>query len=124
MTSNMSRRRKTALEDGSDDYLSKRLGLAEIAKQYFKAHGFKATTLAEIGHKAGMDRATVYYYSGSKEELFRECLRVGEDANVAACEQVLEDPNRYPANKLWGIMQKFMSAYDQYYPHMQMYIQE
>ena len=76
-SSNISRRRKSALEDGSSDYLAKRAELVEIAGRQFKNNGFRATTLAEIGHKAGLDRATVYYYFGSKEELFRECLRVG-----------------------------------------------
>src|SRR3546814_17795247 len=81
-SSNISRRRKTALEDGSTDYLAKRAELVEIAGRQFKNNGFRAPTLAEIGHKAGLDRATVYYYFGSKEELFSEGLRVGVDDNT------------------------------------------
>jgi AcrR family transcriptional regulator len=123
-TSNISKRRKSALEDGSTDYLAKRAELVEIAGRQFKAHGFKATTLAEIGHKAGLDRATVYYYFGSKEELFRECLRVGVEANIAACELIFADEARESAEKLRAIITQLMSAYDQYYPHMYVYIQE
>lgn len=123
-SSNISRRRKTALEDGSSDYLAKRAELVEIAGRQFKANGFKATTLAEIGHKAGLDRATVYYYFGSKEELFRECLRVGVDTNIAACEQIFAEPDLPAADKLRAVITQLMSAYDQYYPHMYVYIQE
>jgi len=123
-TSNISKRRKSALEEGSTDYLAKRAELVEIAGRQFKAHGFKATTLAEIGHKAGLDRATVYYYFGSKEELFRECLRVGVEANIAACEAIFADDALESAEKLRAVITQLMSAYDQYYQHMYVYIQE
>ena len=123
-TSNISRRRKTALEDGSSDYLAKRAELVEIAGRQFKANGFKATTLAEIGHKAGLDRATVYYYFASKEELFRECLRVGVDANIDECERIFADPTLAAADKLRAVIRQLMTAYDQSYPHMYVYIQE
>ena len=123
-TSNISRRRKSALEEGSSDYLAKRAELVEIAGRQFKANGFKATTLAEIGHKAGLDRATVYYYFASKEELFRECLRDGVDANVAACERIFLDTALLPAAKLRAVIRQLMNAYDQYYPNMYVYIQE
>ncbi|MES2492224.1 MAG: TetR/AcrR family transcriptional regulator [Pseudomonadota bacterium] len=122
--SNISRRRKSALEEGSADYLAKRIELVEIAGRQFKANGFKATTLAEIGHKAGLDRATVYYYFGSKEELFRECLRVGVDANIDECERIFNDPARSAEDKLRAVIKQLMAAYDQYYPHMYVYIQE
>jgi AcrR family transcriptional regulator len=123
-SSNISRRRQTALNEGSADYLAKRAELVEIAGRQFKANGFKATTLAEIGHKAGLDRATVYYYFGSKEELFRECVRLGVDANIAECERIYADKARPASERLRAIILQLMSAYDHYYPHMYVYIQE
>ena len=124
VSSNISRRRTSALQEGSTDYLAKRAELVEIAGRQFKANGFKATTLAEIGHKAGLDRATVYYYFGSKEELFRECLRLGVDANIESCEKIYADQMMAAGPKLRAIIQQLMTAYDQYYPHMYVYIQE
>ena len=123
-SSNISRRRATALEEGSSDYLAKRDELVEIAGRQFKANGFKATTLAEIGHKAGLDRATVYYYFGSKEELFRECVRLGVEANISACEAIFAEKARPAGERLRAIIQQLMAAYDHYYPHMYVYIQE
>ena len=123
-TSNISRRRKIALEEGSTDYLAKRAELVEIAGRQFKANGFKSTTLAEIGHKAGLDRATVYYYFASKEELFRECLREGVDANVSECERIFVDPTLPKSEKLRAVIRQLMIAYDLSYPHMYVYIQE
>lgn len=123
-TSNISKRRQTALREGSSDYLAKREELIGIAAQQFKQSGYRATTLAEIGHKAGLDRATVYYYFGSKEELFREILRTGVDANIRECTRIAEDPTRGPIEKLEAIIRQLMTAYDEHYPHMYVYIQE
>lgn len=123
-SSNISRRRASALEEGSSDYLAKRDELVKIAGRQFKAHGFKATTLAEIGRKAGLDRATVYYYFGSKEELFRECVRIGVETNIAECERIFADKARPASERLRAIIQQLMAAYDHYYPHMYVYIQE
>src|SRR3546814_6163371 len=70
--SNISKRRSSALKEGSAEYLAKRAELLAIAANQFKTKGYRSAKLAEIGLKAGLDRATVYYYFGSKEELFRE----------------------------------------------------
>jgi TetR/AcrR family transcriptional regulator, cholesterol catabolism regulator len=123
-TSNISRRRDFALSEGSSDYLNKRAELVVIAGQQFKANGFRATTLAEIGRKAGLDRATVYYYFASKEELLRECVLVGVEANVTACEAIAKDAGLTARDRLKAIINQLMKAYDQHYPNMYVYIQE
>jgi AcrR family transcriptional regulator len=122
--SNISRRRESALKEGSVDYLAKRDELVRIAAQQFKQSGYRATTLAEIGHKAGLDRATVYYYFGSKEELFREILRTGVDQNIRECVRISENDELDSIEKLQAIVQQLMKAYDEHYPHMYVYIQE
>lgn len=122
--SNISRRRESALKDGSADYLAKRDELIRIAAQQFKQSGYRATTLAEIGHKAGLDRATVYYYFGSKEELFREILRTGVDQNIRECVQISQSTELDSIEKLEAIVRQLMTAYDEHYPHMYVYIQE
>ena len=123
-TSNISKRRQSALSEGSPEYMAKRDELIEIAAQQFKQSGYRATTLAEIGHKAGLDRATVYYYFGSKEELFREILRTGVAANISECVRISEDPELDSLQKLEAIIAQLMRAYDEHYPHMYVYIQE
>ena len=122
--SNISKRRETALKEGSSDYLAKREELVQIAAGQFKQSGYRATTLAEIGRKAGLDRATVYYYFGSKEELFREILRTGVDANMRECVRISEDQSLDPIEKLKAVIRQLMTAYDEHYPHMYVYIQE
>ncbi len=122
--SNISKRRSSALREGSPEYLAKRAELIAIAADQFKNSGYRSTKLAEIGHKAGLDRATVYYYFGSKEELFRECLRSGVESNIKQCVRIFEDSARSASERLWAIMEQLMNAYDTNFPNMYVYIQE
>lgn len=122
--SNISKRRRSALKVSGPEYMAKRDELVEIAAQQFKQSGYRATTLAEIGRKAGLDRATVYYYFGSKEELFREILRTGVAANIAECVRISEDDTLDTVGKIEAIIRQLMHAYDEHYPHMYVYIQE
>lgn len=122
--SNISRRRKSALDEGNDEYLAKRAELVAIAARKFKESGYGATRLAEIGKQANMDRATVYYYFGSKEEIFRECLRHGVDANIRECVRIIEGSSLTDRMKLEAVIRQLMSAYDENYPNMYVYIQE
>jgi AcrR family transcriptional regulator len=124
ISSNISQRRMSALKEGSPEYLAKREELILIAAQQFKQFGYRATTLAKIGHKAGLDRATVYYYIGSKEELFRECLRHGVESNIRQCSAIFEDKSLSARDRLEAVVHQLMSAYDENYPNMYVYIQE
>jgi AcrR family transcriptional regulator len=123
-SSNISRRRRSAITDGSPDYMAKRAELIEIAAKQFKLSGYRATTLAEVGRKAGLDRATVYYYFGSKEELFREILRKGVAANIQECVRISKIENLDPLQKITAITKQMMNAYDEHYPHMYVYLQD
>lgn len=122
--SHISKRRTSALKDGSPEYLAKRAELIAIAASQFKQKGYRSTKLAEIGHKAGLDRATVYYYFGSKEELFRECLRSGVQSNLKECVRIFEETSNSPAERLRSIIAQLMRAYDENFPNMYVYIQE
>lgn len=122
--SKISRRRKSALSDGGSDYISKRESIIKVAAELFKEKGFKATTLGDIGERAGMDRASVYYYVGSKEELFRESVKGSLDQNVVDAERIAADGSLDPQEKLVGIVEMLMLSYESSYPHMYVYIQE
>ncbi|MFJ6415364.1 TetR/AcrR family transcriptional regulator [Paeniglutamicibacter sp. NPDC091659] len=54
----------------------------------FAAHGFAATGIRELGAAAGINSATIYHYTGSKEDLLasimRSCLEAMIDAGSAA----------------------------------------
>lgn len=67
----------------------------EAAEQLFADQGFEQTSLADVGHLAGVSRATPGYFFGSKAELYRavldscfqkvrDAIRAGRDRSRAA----------------------------------------
>ncbi len=123
-TSNISRRRSSALSEGSADYAAKRKELVRIAAFHFKKRGFGATRLVDIAREAGLDRATVYYYVSSKEELLRETVEGVLDVNMAEVERLIADPDLSWVERLHRIYVGLMVSYEENYPATFVYIQE
>lgn len=122
--SNISRRRRSAKSDGSADYAAKREELVRIAAQLFKKQGYQATRLIDIAKEAGLDRATVYYYVGSKEELFRETVEGVLDSNMREAERLMMDGTIGWVGRLHAIFVRLMISYEENYPATFVYIQE
>jgi TetR/AcrR family transcriptional regulator, cholesterol catabolism regulator len=122
--SNISRRRNSAQADGSADYAAKREELVRIAAKLFKEQGYQSTRLIDIARAAGLDRATVYYYVGSKEELFRETVEGVLDINMAEAERLLADASLSWVERLHAIYVGLMVSYEENYPSTFVYIQE
>lgn len=70
-----------------------------------------------------MDRATLYYYVGSKEELFDEVVTDAVLANVKMAEDILAGPGGAP-EKLRAIVGSLMRSYAENYPFLYVFIQE
>ena len=51
--------------------------LLKVARQQFAEKGFAGARVDEIARKAGINKQALYYYFGSKEDLFREALESG-----------------------------------------------
>lgn len=49
--------------------------ILDAAEPLFGSQGFAATTIKQIGAAAGLNPALIYYYFGSKEQLYRQLLR-------------------------------------------------
>jgi len=123
-SSNYSRRRQTALADGGSEYATKREELVKIAATLFRERGYKATRLLDIANAAGLDRATVYYYVESKEELFRESVQGALDANLAQAEAVYIDKSLRAGERIEQIVAQMIASYEKNFPAMYVYIQE
>lgn len=122
--SNISQRRKTALNDGGAKYKAKRDELIRVAAELFKEQGYQTTTLNDIARHAGMDRASVYYYVGNKEEFFRDAVKGGVEQNAEKVEQVLARTDISTQEKLEQLVKLLMQSYSDSYPYMYLYIQE
>jgi AcrR family transcriptional regulator len=123
-TSNISRRRSAALSEKSADYSAKRDELVRIAARLFRELGFKGTRLADVAKAAGLDRATLYYYIGSKEELLREIVETVLDNNVAVAQQLVATPGMSWTERLTALLEQLMLSYAENYPYPYVYIQE
>ncbi len=122
--SNISRRRNSARSDGSADYAAKRAELLQIAARLFKENGFQATRIVDIASAAGLDRATAYYYVGSKEELFREMIEGVLAGVMSEGERLMSDASLSWLERLHGIFLSLMVSYERHYPATFVYIQE
>ena len=122
--SNISRRRRSAQTDGGADYIAKRAELVRIAAALFRQNGYQSTRLADIANAAGLDRATVYYYVGSKEELFRETVGGVLDLNMVEGQRLLADRSLGWLERLHAIYVTLMISYEENYPATFVYIKE
>lgn len=86
--SNLGRRRKTAQSKDGTAYAAKREELIASAAAVFQEAGYDGATLSDIAKRAGTDRASLYYYASSKEELFQQVCSGMLEANLAAAEDV------------------------------------
>ena len=125
--SGLSKRRRSAQVEGGAAYRTKRSELLQIAGDVFKEKGFEATTLNDIAARFGTDRAAIYYYFASKEEIFQEVFQ-------ATAKKVL-DENLTEATRISGLdvgaqgklrqlIALQISSYEQNYPYVYVYIQE
>lgn len=123
MTSGIGRRRAAARDDGSEEYQQRRAEIVRAAAGIFKEHGFRATKLSDVAEALGMDRASLYYYVGGKEELFHEVVGGAVAANADAAEAIRQAPGTAP-EKLQTLITGLMVSYAENYPFLYVYIQE
>lgn len=123
-SSNISKRRKSALSYGSAEYTAKRNELIRIAAKLFREQGYQATRLADIASAAGIDRASLYYYIGRKEELLREAIGGILDVNLKGAQEINAQAKEPVASRLRQIVTMLMTSYAENFPYMYVYIQE
>ena len=121
--SSISRRRAAARDRGGEAYARRRSEIIAAAADVFRAKGLAATTLADIAEAVGGDRATLYFYVSSKEEIFDEIVSDVVKANLAIAEQIRDSPD-VPADKLRTLMVQLMASYATNYPFLYIYLQE
>lgn len=121
--SRISKRRQAALAEGGADYKAKRAEIIRTAATVFREKGYTSARLNDIATRFGTDRASLYYYFGSKEELFQECVRGVLDENLATAQQIYSSDDS-PQQKLARLVRVLLESYEESYPYMYVYIQE
>lgn len=123
-SSNISKRRRTARAKDNADYVAKRAEVLGAAATLFKQQGFHSTRLVDVAREAGLDRATIYYYAGSKEELLQDIVGGVLDTAIAAAEEFRANAALTGMQRLHHIFVTLMASYEENYPATFVYIQE
>ena len=123
-TSGIGKRRATAKnETANPAYLERRREIIDAAARVFKRKGYKGTRLADIAEELGTDRANLYYYVSSKDELFEEAVTEAVTVNITRAEEIRDGEGR-PGDKLRMVVEELMLSYAAYYPFLYVFIQE
>lgn len=121
--SNIGKRRSAAKEDSTASYQGRRKQIAEAAVSVFNRLGFQGATMSAVADELDIDRATLYYYISSKEELFDEVVRTVVERNLELIKRI-EASLISPRRKLQELMTALMTSYDEHYPLFYIYIRE
>lgn len=92
------------------------------AAQLFSDRGFRGTSLADVAESVGTDRASLYYYIGSKEEAFHEIVREAAESNARQAEEIRAGEGPAPA-RIRTLITNLMISYAEH-PYLFVYIQE
>jgi TetR/AcrR family transcriptional regulator, cholesterol catabolism regulator len=122
-SSRISQRRSAALADGGADYSSRRAELIRVAANVFREKGYAAATLNDVAAVLGTDRASLYYYIGSKEELFQECITAAVTDNIAKADAI-SAMDVSPRDRLLHLIELVINSQVEHYPYMYVYMQE
>jgi TetR/AcrR family transcriptional regulator, cholesterol catabolism regulator len=116
-------RRRAALDDGKAAYLARREEIVEVAAHVFRDRGFEAATLRDVAAAMRTDRASLYYYFGSKEELLQEIVRQALGRDIATA-QAVKRSRASTKDKIAALIEAMVQGYDANYPHMHVYIED
>ncbi len=121
--SGISKRRKSQRESGSAEYVARRKEILQAAAEIFKKKGYGGTSVNDIAQILNLDRATLYYYSGSKTELYQEIVQTAVESNVEIAESIAAG-DLSPLQKLQKLVSDLIENFKNQYPFMQAYWQE
>lgn len=121
--SNIGQRRKAAKADSRASYNARRQEIVEAAARVFDRLGYTGASLSAVATELGVDRATLYYYFSSKEQLFDEILRKVLEENEKMARQIAESSLK-PRIKLRELIIALMESYASHYPLLFIYVRE
>ena len=120
---NMGKRRKANADSSSTFYQERRQAIVDAAARAFQERGYEATSIGIIAEKLNTDRASIYYYFSSKQELFREIVREVAQKSVEAAEAIAAK-EASAGSKLLEAFQSVLETYSSSYPYMHVFLQE
>lgn len=121
--SGIGKRRTAAREDSSVSHKARRKEIGDAAIRVFNRLGFQRASMTAVAAELNIDRASLYYYISSKEELFDEIVRTVVERNVTLARKI-QASEMSPRRKLSDLIVALMSSYGEHYPLIYIYIRE
>lgn len=121
--SNIGKRRELAKDDSSALYNARRKEIAEASIRVFNRLGYEGASVSAVAAELGIDRASLYYYISSKDELFDEVVRAVVERNLELVKQI-ERSDVSPRQKLGDLITALQTSYGDNYPIFYIYIGE
>ena len=122
-SSGIGRRRALARRERNASWLERREQILAAAADAFRAKGYQAASISDIATRLGSDRANVYYYFASKEEIFLALVRQAVESNVADVEAAAGETGS-PTDRMLRVIEALAASYEQHYPYLHLYVQE
>ena len=122
-TTMIGKRRSAAGKDSRKSYSNRRQEISDAAIRVFNRLGYNGASISAVATELGIDRATLYYYFSSKEQMFDEIVRVVIEANDQVASRIAASaisPNR----KIRELTTSMMISYAANYPLLYIYIRE
>lgn len=116
-------RRKAASQDSSASYQARRNEICEAAIRVFHRQGFSGASLSAVATELGIDRASLYYYFSSKDQLFDAITTSVLEENAELARRIADSPIS-PRRKLRELVAAMMVSYGENYPLLYIYIRE
>jgi AcrR family transcriptional regulator len=121
--SSIGRRRALARREQNASWIERRNEILTAAADAFRAKGYQAVSMSDIAHRLGGDRASVYYYFASKQEIFHGLVEQAVRSNVELVEATAVADDTATA-RLDTLIQSLAESYEQHYPYLHLYVQE
>jgi TetR/AcrR family transcriptional regulator, cholesterol catabolism regulator len=121
--SRIARRRSAAQTNSNAGYVARKQRILEAAAIRFTQQGFDSADLADIAADAGIERANIYYYVESKEDLYVQVLLAVKGDVVPAAEKIARSKDPAPV-RLRRLMVDLMSEIDRQYPYLYFHYRE
>ena len=121
--SRLKRRRDARQATDSQLYQDRQQDIRAAAAKVFMKKGFVATKLSDVAEEAQMDRASLYYYVSSKQDLFESLFTSAIENNIETATEIAttEDTS---LTKIERLIQELMISFERDYPYFYIFVQE
>jgi AcrR family transcriptional regulator len=121
--SKLKNRRDARAASANPLYTDRKAAILEAAGKVFYRKGFLATKLSDIAEEANMDRASLYYYVGSKQDLFENIFSGAVTENINKARAIAKED--IPSlEKLAKMIESLMISFEEKYPFFYILVQE